>query len=70
MNGHVFLTSKWDEHNRKIAERPVEYGGQLSKGWATPYGFIDFAKPVSYQTAFKEAEKNLEYFEKLLKEKH
>lgn len=23
----------------------------LRKGWATPHGFIDFAKPVSYKTA-------------------
>jgi hypothetical protein len=36
------------------------------KGWATPYGFIDFTKPVTYEVALAEMEKLKEYTDKLL----
>ena len=28
-----------------------------SKGWATPFGFVDFRKPVTYEEACKTAQK-------------
>lgn len=27
----------------------------LRKGWVTPYGFVDFAQPVSYKDALEQA---------------
>ena len=35
------------------------------KGWKTPYGFIDFKEPVSYEVALAEMEKLKEYTDKL-----
>lgn len=30
---------------------PVPTGASKSKGWATPYGFIDSAEPITYDEA-------------------
>ena len=42
----------WKQH---MAEAHPDYDrrdvGVKRKGWATPYGFVDFAEPVDYETA-------------------
>lgn len=30
--------------------------GDKRKGWATPFGFFDFAEPVTYEEALKAAD--------------
>lgn len=51
------------EHLKK---RPLEKPDtNKRKGWATPYGFIDFIKPVTYEVALAEMEKLQEYAAKM-----
>lgn len=40
-----------DKFKRAMAEK--EKGAPVSKGWRTPYGFGDFAEPVTYEEACK-----------------
>lgn len=37
----------------------------LKKGWGTPYGFVDFTKPVSYEYACNFMKEQQEHFAKL-----
>lgn len=49
--GKIFIT---EHHANKHAEKEhpsSEPGKELSKGWRTPHGFIDFSYPVSYEYA-------------------
>ena len=51
------------EHlKKKPLEKPDP---NKSKGWRTPYGFIHFKEPVSYEVALAEMEKLKEYTDKL-----
>lgn len=36
---------------------PASTGAPKRKGWATPYGFCDFTKPVTYEEACEEMKK-------------
>lgn len=50
VNGHKFLTPYWQEWNQKQEKVP-----KTQKGWATPYGFIDFGHAVTFEHAMKVA---------------
>ena len=51
------------EHLKK---KPVEKPDHNKrKGWSTPYGFIDFRQPVTYEVALAEMEKLQEYAAKM-----
>lgn len=51
------------EHlKKKPIEKPEP---NKRKGWRTPYGFIDFKEPVSYEVALSEIEKATKQFEHL-----
>lgn len=44
-----YISQEWlDKHIEK--DHPVIHE-KLSKGWQTPFGFIDFNEPVTYEVA-------------------
>lgn len=46
--GHQYENWGWDKAQQQGAETKC-------KGWATPYGFVDFTKPVTYAEATEQA---------------
>ena len=49
-----------DHLKKKPLEKPDP---NKRKGWRTPYGFIDFREPVTYEVALAEMEKAAKQFE-------
>ncbi len=52
--GKKFISLAHAEKHAEIDHAEPEK--PLRKGWATPHGFIDFAKPVTYEQACVTAE--------------
>jgi len=53
--GKKFVTAAYAASHADIAHPNWIEDKHKRKGWATPYGFVDFSYPVSYEDACKEA---------------
>ncbi|PZQ48862.1 MAG: hypothetical protein DI551_00595 [Micavibrio aeruginosavorus] len=42
-----------DRMKKKFEPKPID--ASMRRGWSTPYGFVDFTTPVSYEEAVRVA---------------
>ncbi|PCI53843.1 MAG: hypothetical protein COB36_11430 [Alphaproteobacteria bacterium] len=62
--GKKFTTKEFSEKHADAAHGK-DWRIPKQKGWATPYGFIDFGNPVTYEYALKASKEMADSFKEL-----